>query len=190
MNYVIVSCSNLIPLKRIDLIIYALEQVRSEKEIHWLHFGDGILRKELENLAASRIGNLNRIHFNFMGHYPNEKLKEYYRSNKIDLFINTSSTEGLPVSIMEAQSYGIPVIATDVGGVNEIVIPGTGELLPVDFKPEILAGMIQHYSDLPEEEEKKIRMSAISNWKLNFNASSNYTDFIMRVNSILASVKE
>ncbi|MBE3138389.1 MAG: glycosyltransferase, partial [Actinobacteria bacterium] len=103
---------------------------------------------------------------------------------------NTSSTEGVPVSIMEAQSFGIPVIATDVGGVKELIAEGTGSLLPVDFKPVDLAEMIQFYANLPEEEDNKIRMKAFNNWKLNFNASVNHKDFIMRVNSILASVKE
>ena len=69
-----------------------------------------------------------------MGHYPNEELLRYYGSNHVDLFINTSSTEGVPVSIMEAQSFGIPVIATDTGGVKEVVTEGTGSLLPVDFR--------------------------------------------------------
>ncbi len=125
-RFVIVSCSNMVPLKRIDLIIYALEQVRSDKEIEWLHFGSGILKNELENLAESRLQPLNRISFKFMGQYPNEKLLKYYSQNYINLFINTSSTEGIPVSIMEAQTYGIPVIATDTGGVKELVTEGTG----------------------------------------------------------------
>lgn len=189
-RYKIVSCSNLVPLKRIELIIYSLAIVHYDKEIYWLHFGDGKLRNELESIAEKRLGLLNKITYSFMGHYPNNELLKYYALNKINLFINTSSTEGVPVSIMEAQSFGIPVIATDVGGVRELVAEGTGALLPVDFKPEDLAEMIQFYANLPEEEENKIRMKAFNNWKLNFNASVNHKDFIMRVNSILASVKE
>ena len=42
-EYVIVSCSNLIPLKRIERIIYALETVNINKDIYWLHFGDLVL---------------------------------------------------------------------------------------------------------------------------------------------------
>ena len=52
-RYTIVSCSNLIPLKRIDLIIHALSIVNTGKEIEWKHFGDGILRHELEKLAET-----------------------------------------------------------------------------------------------------------------------------------------
>ena len=45
------------------------------------------------------------------------------------MFINLSSSEGIPVSIMEAQSFGIPVIATNVGGSGEIVVSETGVLV-------------------------------------------------------------
>lgn len=189
-KYVIVSCSNLVSLKRIDLIIYALEAVQSEKEIKWLHFGDGILRNELETLAEKRLRPLHRITYSFMGHYPNEELLKYYSRNHANLFINTSSTEGVPVSIMEAQGFGIPVIATDTGGVKELVAEGTGSLLPVDFDPDDLSKLIEHYANLSEEEENIISMNALNNWKLNFNASLNYKTFIIRVNSILASVKD
>jgi glycosyltransferase involved in cell wall biosynthesis len=189
-KYVIVSCSNMVPLKRIDLIIKALECVETEQEILWLHFGDGILKSELETLAENKLGVLKKIRYKFMGHYPNEKLMKYYSLNKVDLFINTSSTEGVPVSIMEAQSFGIPVIATDTGGVKELVNEGNGSLLPLDFKPEDLAKLIRYYEVLPEDEKNKIRLDAFNNWKLNFNSSSNYEDFISKVNSILANGKE
>ena len=180
----------MVPLKRIDLIISSLETVKAGKDIHWLHFGEGILKNELEAFAAQKLGPLSRIRYSFMGHYPNNELLKYYHRNKINLFLNTSSTEGVPVSIMEAQSFGIPIIATDTGGVRELVTEGTGTLLPVDFRPEDLGRMIQVYSNMPEEEENKIRMNAFNNWELNFNASLNYKAFITRVNSILASCKK
>jgi glycosyltransferase involved in cell wall biosynthesis len=124
-----------------------------------------------------------------MGHYPNNELLDFYNHNKVDLFINTSSTEGIPVSIMEAQSFGIPVIATDTGAVREIVVEGTGSLLPVNFKTGELAKLIEHYANLTDNESDSIRMNAINNWETNFNAASNYKDFIMKVNSILAFAK-
>lgn len=188
-KFVVVSCSNLVPLKRIDLLILALGSVESDKEIEWLHFGDGILKNELEELAQEKLGSSKGLCYRFMGHYPNEELLKYYSSNSIDLLVNTSSTEGVPVSIMEAQSYGIPVIATETGGVRELVTEGTGSLIPVDFKPEDLAKLIEHYSKLTNEESDVIRANAMRNWNANFNAASNYKDFIMRVNSILASAK-
>jgi len=188
-KYIIVSCSNIVALKRINLIIESLELIRPEREIHWYHFGDGILRNEMEESAKNKLGTLKNISYNFMGHYSNNELLRFYSLNVVDLFINTSYTEGVPVSIMEAQSFGIPVIATDTGGVRELVKEGTGSLIPVDFSPLHLAKLIEKYSLLPADEENKIRVNAFHNWNLNFNASSNYEDFIMQLNSIFASSK-
>jgi glycosyltransferase involved in cell wall biosynthesis len=188
-EFVIVSCSNLIPLKRIERIISALESVKINKDISWLHFGDGVLRNELETIARVKLGSLKRIRYRFMGHYSNNDLLEYYRHNKVDLFINASSTEGIPVSIMEAQSFGIPVVATDTGAVTEIVVKGTGSLFPVDFETADLANLIEHYANLPDHEYDIIRINAIRNWEANFNAISNYTRFISKVNVILANEK-
>lgn len=186
-RYTIVSCSNMIPLKRIDFIISALTIVNSDREIEWLHFGDGILRNDLEGAALSKLGSADGIKYRFMGYFPNEKLKKFYSSNRVDLFINTSSTEGLPVSIMEAQSFGIPVIATDVGGVSEVVTAGTGSLIPVNFLPGDLAQLIEQYLNLSEQQYDLIRENAIKNWESKFNAASNYRDFIQKVSTIFAS---
>ena len=51
--------------------------------------------------------------------------------NDFDLFVNMSLSEGIPVSIMEAISFGIPIIATNVGGNAEIVNDETGVLIPL-----------------------------------------------------------
>lgn len=91
---------------------------------------------------------------------------------------------------MEAQSFGIPVIATDVGGVKEIVVEGTGSVISADFKPEQLAEIIQFYIGMPDEEANKIRKNAYNNWNRHFNASVNYKEFIMKVNSILAAANK
>lgn len=185
-RYTIVSCSNMIPLKRIDLIIHALSIINTDKEIEWKHFGEGILKNKLEELAERTL--TKKVSYRFMGHYPNRKLLKYYSTNHVDLFINASSTEGIPVSIMEAQSYGIPVIATDTGAVEELVVSGTGSLLPVDCTPSELARMIEYYINMNDKEIESIRENAIRNWNLNFYASTNYEKFITKVNSILASV--
>lgn len=188
-KFVIVSCSNMVPLKRINLIIDALSGSDTGKKIHWLHFGDGILKEELELNAAKKLGPKENVSYRFMGYCPNEDLLKYYSANRVDLFINTSTTEGVPVSIMEVQSYGIPVIATDTGGVKEIVTEGTGSLLPVDFQPEELTALIRRYATLSDEETDTIRMNAYMNWTLNFNAAVNYSEFITRVNRIFATSK-
>jgi glycosyltransferase involved in cell wall biosynthesis len=183
----IVSCSNLVPLKRVGLIIEALGCIKIIRKIKWIHLGDGPLRHNLENLAESLLEAKENIRYEFKGRRPNNEILEFYSNNRVDLFLNASSSEGIPVSIMEAQSFGIPVIATDTGGVNELVAAGTGFLLPVDFKPEDLAEKICLYLKMTEEEIKKIRNNAIQNQKSRFDANKNYTEFIKKVNRIFES---
>lgn len=126
---VIVSCSNLVPVKRVSLIMDSLNQYK--KPITWYHFGDGALRGELEKRAAELSPN---VHAHMMGFTPNDDIQRFYSEHYIDAFVNVSESEGVPVSIMEAQSYGLPVIATDAGGTGELVRDGkNGVLLDVSF---------------------------------------------------------
>jgi glycosyltransferase involved in cell wall biosynthesis len=185
--FTIVSCSSLSFHKRVDMIIESLSAIRSGRKIRWIHFGDGPLRNNLENLAKIRLGSKENIIYEFRGQVPNNEIQKFYNNNKVDLFLNTSSGEGIPVSIMEAQSYGTPVIAADTGGVSELVIPGTGFLLPVDFKSRDLAEKIGFFLDLNREELEQIRGNAYLNGKNNFDAEKNYRDFIKKVNSIFES---
>ncbi|NSW94484.1 MAG: glycosyltransferase [Bacteroidales bacterium] len=184
-EFIIVSCSYLIALKRIDLLIRSLALTKAGGKIKWIHFGDGEMKGKLTALAAELLSPDNKIKWEFRGHVPNTEILDFYASGKVGLFINTSYSEGIPVSIMEAQSFGIPVIATDTGGVREIIAKGTGTLINVDFAPAELAGLIDHYAGLPDSEMEKIRRNAFNNWKKNFNARSNYLDFLNQLNSIL-----
>ncbi len=186
--FTIVSCSNLIRLKRVDLIIEALSLMEPEKEVKWIHIGDGMLRNNLERTAIDLLGKKPMISFEFRGQIPNNEVLEFYSRNMVNLFINTSSTEGVPVSIMEAQSYGIPVIATDVGGVHEIISEKTGFLLPVDFSAQYLAEKINVFLTMDPATENVYRKNCFVNWNDNFNAPSNYQDFIKKVNRIFTTL--
>lgn len=188
-TFTIISCSSLIKIKRVDLLIRALTKIRSSGKILWYHFGDGALRPELEQLASGLLGHRNNIEYHFRGYIPNSRLMEFYNANSVDLFINTSSSEGIPVSIMEARSFGIPVIATDAGGTCEILKSDTGTLLPVDFKIEMLIHAIEYYLLMDPSDMKSLRRKIYDNWNTNFNASNIYEKFIRKVNGILASQK-
>lgn len=131
-SIVLVSCANLVDVKRIHLIISALK--KSERRITWYHFGDGELKNSVREEAKALPKN---IQYRFMGYQANEDIQKFYADHYIDAFVNVSRSEGIPVSVMEAESYGIPIIATDVGGTSEIVHDGeNGVLLKVDFMDE------------------------------------------------------
>jgi glycosyltransferase involved in cell wall biosynthesis len=176
--FVICSCSGLIPLKRVHLIAEALFRVK-EIRIHWVHIGDG---PELEKLKMM-IGKLSEnISVELKGSIPNSAIYALYNEIKPDLFINVSSTEGVPVSIMEAMSFGIPVLATDVGGTSEIVNEYNGLLLEEDITSSDLSEIIT--SALHQPEKLKLKGNkAHQKWKQEFNAESNY---LALIDSLLA----
>ena len=180
----IVSCSTLIKVKRVHLLIQALALVKSPRKISWYHFGEGPLKQELMDLADKTLGNLNLIEYKFMGRVMNADIMKFYSQNEVDLLCNTSSSEGIPVSIMEAQSFGIPAIATDTGGTSEIIGKETGILLPVNFEVGDLAQRIEYLLNLETSEKIRMKKAIYDNWKRNFNAYSNFEDFTSRVASL------
>ncbi len=179
----IVSCSNLIPLKRVHIIIEALALINSQK-IEWIHFGDGFLRNELQQLANEKLGDKHNISYCFAGTKPNSEILDFYRRTDVRLFLNVSTTEGIPVSIMEAMSFGIPCFATQVGGNSEIVTNQNGKLLPSDINPRILSDEIQKYIELPEEITIQYRNNAYNTWEMNYNANANFAMFVKEILSL------
>lgn len=180
----IVSCSYLRPIKRIDLLIKELAQVDDIK-IKWRHIGSGILWDELNRLAENLLSSEKNIDFKFLGHKKNSDIYKFYSDHDIDLFINVSESEGIPVSFMEAQSFGIPIIATNVGGVSEIVIHNkNGYLIEKDFKPGTIRKCLKDYMLKSEKEQLLMRQEAYSSWKEKFNADKNYSIFINKLKNI------
>lgn len=174
-DFIIISCSWCQPVKRIDLIIKALASI-TDKKIRWIHFGDGVLYNNLKKMSNQLLPP--NITYMFPGEVPNMKILDYYKSHHVDLFINVSSSEGIPVSIMEAISFGIPVIGTNVGGTSEIVInETTGFLLDSSFKVDILTQCIRNVINMNFDDYNKLRHRARKYWAENFDASINYKLF-------------
>ena len=108
----------------------------------------------------------------------NHDIHTFYQSSPQDVFVNVSESEGVPVSIMEAISHGIPVIATNVGGTNEIVENDVnGFLLPVDFKNEDLQSLLNIFLNMNEATYSLLQRESRKVWSDKFNAALNYNDF-------------
>lgn len=181
-NINLLSCSNTIPLKRVNLIIEGLshlsENLTAKYNIKWIHIGDGIEQENIIKLAKNKLKNIN---FKFMGRLSNEDVLKFYERNDIYLFLHMSSSEGLPVSMMEVQSFGIPIIATNVGGVSEIVNRNIGILLSGNPKIKEITEAIEKMINLSEEEYLEYQKNSYENWKENFNAEKNYLKFIEEI---------
>lgn len=172
----IVSCSNMVPVKRVDRIIDVLGCIK-DIPIEWVHFGGGELAKEIENYAKEKLDS--NIRYSFLGKVENKKVLDYYKEEDIDLFINLSESEGIPVSIMEAMSFGIPCIATDVGGTREIVVSGNnGWLLGEDYTVEAVSEIIRNYYIFTTEKTAQLRNNARLFWKQKYDADINYRKFV------------
>lgn len=189
---VIVSCSNLIPLKRVEKIIQSLAELDGRGYgIEWYHIGDGEMRKELEKCAENALGGTT-IKWHFTGFINNDEIIPLYEKIQPWLFITTSSTEGgVPVSIQEALSVGIPCVGTDVGGIPDAVVDGkTGFLVDNDATPKEIAAVIERYLHMPEEMRAEYRAKSHRLWKERFNAEKNAVSFAAEMNRVINSLSE
>lgn len=123
---VMVSASWIYPNKRVDLIAGLAGELARIRPVVWHHFGSGSHSEFHVQVAKARsLGAEVVLH----GQVATEQLQKFYRENETSFFVNLSWDEGIPVSIMEALNAGIPVVATAVGGVPEVVFEGRSGLL-------------------------------------------------------------
>ncbi len=182
--FTIVSCATVRNIKRIFLIPEILQQLNFP--VQWIHLGDENLKapdptkdRYLQNKELLK--NNSKITATFPGNLTNQQIFEFYKSTPVNLFLSVSETEGLPVSIMEAISFGIPVMATDVGGCREITTPETGILLPKDFNVEDAAKQISEFRN-SEKNTALFRAGVRAFWEQHFEVSKNYHDFFKELN--------
>ncbi len=170
-EFQILTISNTIALKNLETLVRALALLNIP--FKWVHFGDGNLQNEIAALAQQLIPGK----FDMKGRVSNSQVIEYLNSNQVDVFVNVSFTEGIPVSIMEVMSFGIPVIATNVGGTSEIVNNKNGFLINPKPTPAEVANTINTFYNLTDNEKAMKRKVAFNTWNAKFNAPENYTNF-------------
>lgn len=175
-EFVLVSCSSVIPLKRIDLIVRGLALVDSEIKIKWIHFGDGFELSFINALSRDLFKNKNNISYELRGWTDNKDIRHFYSKNYIDCFITTSSTEGMPVSIQEAMCSSIPIIGTNVGGISD-VIKGNGILLDSNPSVEEVSSAIAKMAKLSLSQKKIMQERSRRIWSDCFNANLNFRRF-------------
>lgn len=173
----IVTCARTIPLKRLERLVDALAQITDHK-IEWSHIGDGEAQFALVKYAEEKLPQ--NIISHFLGRLTNSQVYEAYTHNPFHVFVNISETEGLPVSIMEAMSFGIPAIATAVGGTKEIVDDEVnGFLLRPDFTDDELIKSIMKLISMTQDEYYGYRHNALLKFEQEFDAYKNYRSFIV-----------
>jgi colanic acid/amylovoran biosynthesis glycosyltransferase len=180
----IVSCSSLIALKRVDLIVRSLERL-GDRRVNWTHIGEGPEMQMTSRLAAQLLGSLKNVEYTFVGKLENEEVMRFYRDNPVDLYITTSSSEGgRQIACVEALSVGLPIVATAVGGIPEVVGQDNGILLSSDPDPQEVAAAISWLVDRPEE-RRRIGIRSREKWLETSNAEINSRRFIEDIRKIV-----
>ena len=172
----LVSCSYVRPEKRIDLIMDVMSKW-TLCPVKWTHLGNGPLLEEMQQRANETMKANRNVEIDFKGYVSNEDVQKMYTTEPVDMFINLSSSEGVPVAIMEAIAYGIPVVATDVGGVSEIIEDKHGLLIGATDDAERIKCSLEQFVKKYQQNAKGKRDAAYCFWESHFDAKKNYEKF-------------
>ncbi len=173
-------------VKRLELIIEALALI-DDYEITWIHIGDGRQKdlSEIKKFAENKLKKKSNINYKFEGKLSKMQVINFLSNTNLDVLINTSQTEGLPVSMMEASSFGYPIIGTNVGGVSEILHNNkNGFLMNKNPTANEIAINIKKFASMNNEEFEYYRKSSFDIWKHDFDAEINYTHQLKLMNVI------
>ncbi|MEI6853351.1 MAG: glycosyltransferase [Bacteroidota bacterium] len=170
----IISVANTQPFKRVHLIPAIL--AKFDFPIRWIHFGKG----PMDSIIAEEIKKLPRhIRAEQAGNIPNSEMLKFYVDNQIDMFVSLSSSEGLPISMMEAISYGVPVFACNVCGIPDLVNEITGGLFDQDDTVEIICRKLK---EKMQQRFDRIRILEFS--RQNFDYKKNYNLFFQNLEKL------
>lgn len=178
-EFVLVSCSRIDKIKRVGHIVDALSVIDGIK-IKWIHFGSGDLADEVMKKAENLLDGRENISYVFKGTVDNCKIHDFYGKQHPDAFINVSSSEGNPVSVMEALSYGIPVIAPAVCNFPSM-LSDCGILVSDECGAGELANAIVTLAQMNDEKMRQLRDKARSCWEEKFDAGKNNIRFVEEV---------
>lgn len=159
----------LIPLKQIDKVIVTLPKIitKTKKKVKFKIVGSGVQESELRSLVKKM--DLNEAVI-FVGDVNYETIEQEYQ--KADIYIQLSKIEGMSNTIMEALACGLPVITTDISGIDVL-------------KNNNALKIINNLEKLPdlvlELAEKKITFPKIEEFSFN-NIAKRYQELIDRIN--------
>ena len=175
-SFSILTCSIIRNIKRLELMIDILNNIKDD--LTWHVIGNGPEEDNLKQACKRLNENIKVI---FHGYFSQQELFDFYKKTPINLLCSLSSSEGLPVSMMEAISFGIPIMSTDVGGCSEICNNKTGFLIKKNFNNADVANKIIEfrYSD---KNASAFREGVRAYWEENFSANKNYPNFISNIN--------
>ena len=143
------TVAHLSPEKGLNYLVEAAAKIPNvHQRMRFIIVGDGVCRHELQEQVRQQ-GLQSVIHF--AGFHPD--ISPFMQS--FDIFVLPSLSEGLSSAILEAMAASLPIVATKVGGIPELVIHGDNGLLVNPRDSEALARAIEH---LAENHQQALRM--------------------------------
>lgn len=180
-HFVIACPANLVPVKGHRFLIEACALLRNRgvDKIQCLLIGDGPLEEEIrQQIKQHKLEDVIKL----VGRLPHEEMLRMYEKGEVDAVVLPSivthegEKEGIPVALMEAMAYGIPVISTNTGGIPELLAGGAG-ILVEEKDAEKLANAIELLLTNPEL-AKEVGVKGQKRVQESFNLSKNTEELI------------
>lgn len=147
--------------KGIHILLEAIEQLNKrgyKDKIKWNLGGKGPLFNHY-------VENFNYENVNYLGFVSDEQLAELYKTNH--LFVFPTLFEGMPTVVLEAMSYGMPVIVSDVGATAELVDAANGYLIEKN-NVDALINAVVDFLKLPDADKKQLSINSYRKVRENF----------------------
>jgi len=144
---VVLCVTRLVPIKNVPLLIDAFADAhRTRPDTTLVLLGEGPQESVLRARAGA-LGVAGAVHF--AGYAPQEDTPAWYRT--ADVFALASDFDNSPNVVLEAMASALPVVATDVGGLRDYIVPGAnGLLVPKGSRPDF-ATALGRYLDHPAD---------------------------------------
>jgi len=172
---IVLFTGNLIKLKCVDILIKAFCRLKKnlpQERLKLFLIGDGPQKNNLASLA--RILKLEDDVI-FLGEKPHEEIPRWL--NLADVFVLPSASEGFPTIIVEAMACGVPIVATNIGGVPEAISDGNTGILTapndVDSMIKAIARCIMDEEFVGSIKKQAIEKAKEFNWDTNAGAYTN-----------------
>ncbi|MBD81627.1 MAG: hypothetical protein CL840_22095 [Crocinitomicaceae bacterium] len=137
--------SRLVDIKDHKTLLKAVSIIKltANKQVHLSIYGDGATRSSLESYS-SELGLADQV--DFAGAISEEEIPDAL--NQLDIYVHASFGETMSTSIMQAQACGLPIIASDVSGINNVIEDSkNGILVPVEDAEKLSEAIISLISN-------------------------------------------
>ena len=171
-DIVLVSASRLVKKNGLKDVIDALRYL--PERYTFLIIGSGELEQVLKSKAKS-VKLENRVRF--IGYVPHSQLPKYFHAS--DVFIRPSLSEGLGSAFLEAMAAGLPVVATNVGGISDFIKDKQTGLFCKVEDPESIADTVKLY------ENSVLKKSVIENGEALMKESYEWSTIAREIKKLL-----